>query len=63
MTSKLSHLRAWLTNLSNTLQIGTRSLTCMASQVAIYALLKMAIEVEVLLSHERHNNPSPVKEV
>ncbi|KAI9159732.1 hypothetical protein LWI28_001369 [Acer negundo] len=34
-----------------------------AYRVAIYALLKMAIEVEVLLSHERHNNPSPVKTI
>ncbi|XP_038716791.1 uncharacterized protein LOC120010155 isoform X2 [Tripterygium wilfordii] len=31
--------------------------------VAIYALLKMAIEMEVLLSHDRHNNPSPVREI
>ncbi|KAK2645184.1 hypothetical protein Ddye_020379 [Dipteronia dyeriana] len=34
-----------------------------AYRVAIYALLKMAIEVEVLLSHEHHNNPSPVKTI
>ncbi|KAK2650975.1 hypothetical protein Ddye_018464 [Dipteronia dyeriana] len=39
------------------------SLTFMALQIAIYALLKMAIEVEVLLSHERYNNPSPVKTI
>lgn len=39
------------------------SLTHMALQVAVYALLKMAIEVENLLSHERHNNPAPVKEM
>lgn len=35
----------------------------MAVQVAIYALLKTAIEVEILLSHDRHSNPSPVKEM
>ncbi|CAK7356733.1 unnamed protein product [Dovyalis caffra] len=35
----------------------------LAYQVAIYALLKTAIEVEILLSHDRHNNPSPVKEI
>ncbi|KAH7565269.1 hypothetical protein JRO89_XS09G0177600 [Xanthoceras sorbifolium] len=34
-----------------------------AYRVAIYALLKMAIEVEVLLSHERPNNPSPVNKI
>lgn len=34
----------------------------MAVQVAVYALLKTAIEVEILLSHDRHN-PSPVKEM
>ncbi|XP_024462765.2 uncharacterized protein LOC18094774 isoform X8 [Populus trichocarpa] len=34
----------------------------LAYQVAVYALLKTAIEVEILLSHDRHN-PSPVKEM
>ncbi|KAK2661740.1 hypothetical protein Ddye_000314 [Dipteronia dyeriana] len=34
-----------------------------AYRVAIYALLNMAIELEVLLSHERHNNPSLVKTI
>ncbi|KAG5229167.1 LETM1 and EF-hand domain-containing protein [Salix suchowensis] len=34
----------------------------LAYQVAVYALLKTAIEVEILLSHDRHN-PSPVKEI
>ncbi|WCJ40823.1 LETM1-like protein [Euphorbia peplus] len=32
-------------------------------QVAVYALLKMAIEVEILLSLDRHNNASPVKDI
>lgn len=36
----------------------------MAFQVAVYALLKTAIQVEVLLSHERHcNNSSAVGEM
>ncbi|XP_021646763.2 uncharacterized protein LOC110639941 isoform X2 [Hevea brasiliensis] len=34
-----------------------------AYQVAVYALLKTAIEVEILLSLDRHNNASPVKEI
>ncbi|XP_034910875.1 uncharacterized protein [Populus alba] len=34
----------------------------LAYQVAVYALLKTAIEVEILLSHDRRN-PSPVKEI
>ncbi|KAJ4831726.1 hypothetical protein Tsubulata_038277 [Turnera subulata] len=34
-----------------------------AYQVAVYALFKTAIEVEILLSHDRHSNPSPVKEI
>ncbi|XP_050231686.1 uncharacterized protein LOC126680583 isoform X2 [Mercurialis annua] len=34
-----------------------------AYQVAVYALLKTAIEVESLLSLDRHNNASPVKEI
>ncbi|GKV16196.1 hypothetical protein SLEP1_g26875 [Rubroshorea leprosula] len=34
-----------------------------AYQVAVYALLKMAIEVEILLSQERYNNPSPVRDI
>ncbi|KAG5229154.1 hypothetical protein IMY05_016G0167300 [Salix suchowensis] len=38
------------------------SLINMAVQVAVYALLKTAIEAEVLVSHDRHN-PSPVKEM
>ncbi|KAF2323446.1 hypothetical protein GH714_035488 [Hevea brasiliensis] len=32
-------------------------------QVAVFPLLKMAIEVEMLLSLDRHNNGSPVKEI
>lgn len=39
------------------------SLTRMALQVAVYALLKMAIEVENLLSQDRHNIHAPVKEI
>ncbi|KAJ6700804.1 hypothetical protein OIU74_012198 [Salix koriyanagi] len=38
------------------------SLINMAVQVAVYALLKTAIEAEVLVSHDRHN-PSPFKEM
>ncbi|KAK6264116.1 hypothetical protein SCA6_019550 [Theobroma cacao] len=34
-----------------------------AHRVAVYALLKTAIEVEILLSQERHNNPSPVRKI
>ncbi|KAL2534114.1 LETM1-like protein [Abeliophyllum distichum] len=34
-----------------------------AYQVAVYALLKAAIEVELFLSHKRSNNPSPVLEI
>ncbi|XP_022715012.1 uncharacterized protein LOC111274552 isoform X2 [Durio zibethinus] len=32
-----------------------------AHRVAVFAMLKTAIEVEILLSQERHNNPSPVR--
>lgn len=40
-----------------------KSMITMAFQVAVYALLKTAIQVEVLLSHERHcNNSSSVGE-
>ncbi|XP_065866173.1 uncharacterized protein [Euphorbia lathyris] len=35
----------------------------MAVQVAVYALLKMAIDVEILLSLDRRNNASPVKDI
>ncbi|PPR94950.1 hypothetical protein GOBAR_AA25713 [Gossypium barbadense] len=34
-----------------------------AHQVAVYAMLKTVIEVEILLSRERHNNPSPVRKL
>ncbi|PPR80797.1 hypothetical protein GOBAR_AA39918 [Gossypium barbadense] len=34
-----------------------------AHQVAVYAMLKTVIEVEILLSRERHNNPSPVRKI
>ncbi|MBA0720123.1 hypothetical protein Golax_007760, partial [Gossypium laxum] len=34
-----------------------------AHQVAVYAMLKTVIEVEILLSQERHNNPSPVRKI
>uniref|UniRef100_A0A2N9IUA7 Uncharacterized protein n=1 Tax=Fagus sylvatica TaxID=28930 RepID=A0A2N9IUA7_FAGSY len=34
-----------------------------AYQVVVYVLMKMAIEVEILLSHERHNDHSPVREI
>ncbi|XP_011072404.1 uncharacterized protein LOC105157667 isoform X3 [Sesamum indicum] len=34
-----------------------------AYQVAAYALLKAAIEVELFLSHNRCNNPSPVQKI
>ncbi|XP_017602868.1 uncharacterized protein LOC108449975 isoform X2 [Gossypium arboreum] len=34
-----------------------------AHQVAVYAMLKTIIEVEILLSQERHNNPSPVRKI
>jgi len=37
--------------------------TCAASQVAIYALFKAAIEVEVFLSRKRSNNVSSVHEM
>ncbi|KAL4626065.1 hypothetical protein ACB092_05G068900 [Castanea dentata] len=30
------------------------------AQVVVYVLMKMAIEVEILLSQERHNGPSPL---
>lgn len=44
--------------------LGYNSLITMAVQVAVYAMLKTAIEVEVLLSRERcYNNPSPVKDM
>lgn len=35
----------------------------MAVQVAVYALLETAIEVEMLLSLDRRNKASPVKEM
>lgn len=39
-------------------------LTTMAVQVAVYALLKTAIEVEILLSSERHySDSSPVSDM
>ncbi|XP_039017613.1 uncharacterized protein LOC120148606 [Hibiscus syriacus] len=34
-----------------------------AHRVAVYAMLKTVIEVEILLSQERHNNPSPVRKI
>ncbi|QHO33206.1 LETM1 domain-containing protein [Arachis hypogaea] len=34
-----------------------------AYQVAVYALMKTAIDLEILLSHERHNEFSPVREI
>ncbi|XVF74539.1 hypothetical protein PTKIN_Ptkin13bG0118100 [Pterospermum kingtungense] len=34
-----------------------------AHPVAVYAMLKTAIEVEILLSQERHDNPSPVRKI
>ncbi|XVF86674.1 hypothetical protein PTKIN_Ptkin18bG0060900 [Pterospermum kingtungense] len=34
-----------------------------AHRVAVYAMLKTVIELEILLSQERLNNPSPVKEI
>ncbi|KAL0010357.1 hypothetical protein SO802_005465 [Lithocarpus litseifolius] len=34
-----------------------------AYQVVVYVLMKMVIEVEILLSQERHNGPSPVREM
>ena len=39
------------------------SLTAMILQVAVYAMLKTAIEVEILLSQERYNNPSPIRKM
>ncbi|GMI91811.1 hypothetical protein HRI_002850400 [Hibiscus trionum] len=36
---------------------------CIAHRVAVYAMLKTVIEVEILLSQERHNNPSPVRKI
>lgn len=33
----------------------------MLTQVAVYALLKTAIELEILLSQERQNESSPVR--
>lgn len=35
----------------------------MALQVVVYALLKVAIEVEILLSHDRHNNAAAVNDM
>ncbi|KAG8379984.1 hypothetical protein BUALT_Bualt07G0146500 [Buddleja alternifolia] len=35
----------------------------MSYQVAVYALLKAAIQVELFLSHNRSNNPSPVHKI
>ncbi|OMO66625.1 LETM1-like protein [Corchorus olitorius] len=34
-----------------------------AHRVAVYALLKTAIELEILLSQERHYHPSPVRKI
>ncbi|MED6196795.1 hypothetical protein PIB30_050665 [Stylosanthes scabra] len=34
-----------------------------AYQVAVYALIKTAIDLEILLSHKRHNEFSPVREI
>ncbi|KAK8678761.1 hypothetical protein V6N13_144246 [Hibiscus sabdariffa] len=34
-----------------------------AHRVAVYAMLKTVIEVEILLSQERHNNPSPARKI
>ncbi|QHN75897.1 uncharacterized protein [Arachis hypogaea] len=34
-----------------------------AYQVAVYVLMKTAIDLEILLSHERHNEFSPVREI
>ncbi|KAE8699463.1 LETM1 and EF-hand domain-containing protein anon-60Da isoform 2 [Hibiscus syriacus] len=34
-----------------------------AHRVAVYAMLKTVIEVEILLSQEHHNNPSPVRKI
>ncbi|KAJ0074990.1 hypothetical protein Patl1_34217 [Pistacia atlantica] len=34
-----------------------------AYRVVVYALLKVAIEVEILLSHDRHNNAAPVNDI
>ncbi|XP_044497247.1 uncharacterized protein LOC123219377 [Mangifera indica] len=34
-----------------------------AYRVAVYALLKVAIEVEIMLSHDRHNNAVPVNDI
>ncbi|XP_039004672.1 uncharacterized protein LOC120131854 [Hibiscus syriacus] len=36
---------------------------CIAHRVAVYAMLKTIIEVEILLSQESHNNPSPVRKI
>ncbi|KAG6727838.1 hypothetical protein I3842_02G144400 [Carya illinoinensis] len=35
----------------------------MAAQVVVYVLMKMAVEVEILLSSERRNDTSPVREI
>lgn len=42
-------------------EVTRETLTRMAMQVAIYALLKTAIELEFLLSWERGNGPLPVQ--
>ncbi|KAF5453112.1 hypothetical protein F2P56_028049 [Juglans regia] len=34
-----------------------------AYQVVVYVLMKMAVEVEILLSSDRHNDTSPVREI
>ncbi|CAL1378217.1 unnamed protein product [Linum trigynum] len=34
-----------------------------AYHVAVYALFRTVIDMEILLSHDRHNNASPVKEI
>lgn len=39
------------------------SSTGMAAQVVVYVLMKMAVEVEILLSSERRNDTSPVREM
>lgn len=35
----------------------------MLIQVAVYALMKTAIDLEILLSHERQNDFFPVREM
>ena len=45
------------------LKLEPELLTGIAVQVVVYVLMKMVIEVEILLSQERHNGPSPVREI